>query len=197
MTKRKGRKRASVSAHATEQGMSSQNNIVDNSANQTSHVDIVLPDEILWHVFSIFLLLTKWTGWAPLVSLNKEKRKRLLGDCTLIRNTLPTLHGGALGALQFLVRKMYDDVLEHNQGDILRVINGVASGLQYDDDNTYVQLSRHSFVNGERPGLMYISLCQLAKTIKADYPVDRKWKVILSDMKELRADIKFLPEYQR
>jgi len=163
----------------------------------TSPANLHFPDELLWRIFRTSLLYSKWTGWPALVRLDQEKRKRLLSDTTLIRTTLPDMYGGVLPSLRVLIQKMHDEIKEDYQAGILQVINGVASGLRYDKDETYDGIRRMMNINGDRPGFVYISLLQLAGCVGVKYGANQSWKVVLSDMKTMKEDPEVHHEYER
>lgn len=95
-------------------------------------VPVHLPDEILWGIFTLYLLTTDWSGWSKLLRLNWDFSERLREDTSLIRQTLPLLRGGIPKTLGWLLERMRS-LLEEERSHILYVINGVASGLDYSE----------------------------------------------------------------
>lgn len=157
---------------------------------------VSLPEEILWCIFSIFLFSTKWTGWSKLLRLDKGIYERILTDTTLIRNTLPVLRGGCIRTLEWLSSKM-PTVLERRR-PLLCVVNGVASGLEFFDDDLREKLRKIDVLYHNFSGLFYVDIITIVTSFNllAEVPV-KAFGRILRELKHLKGVSGKEEEYAR
>jgi len=154
-----------------------------------------LPNEIIWQIFSIFLIATKWTGWTRLLQLHQEKYLLLLSDAALIRNTLPQLHGGTIATLEWLYRKMTG--MKDRRYPILCVMNGVASALTFKDQQFRERL-RLMVLHHEFPGLFYVDVINVACSFSLTTGVSAKaCERILTELIRLQRLDGMKDEYER
>lgn len=167
------------------------------TGNTVASTLVKLPHELMWRIFSIYLVATKWAGWPTLLQLSKDLEKRLRRDIRLIRTILPSLHGGILQTLNWLLNQSKKiEILDRRQ-HILWVINGVASGLSFDDDRTFTSCVLRANAYTRDPEMIYVSLMRLASQVSWGHLIGNSWSDAIGGMKLLKEKPEEADEYER
>jgi hypothetical protein len=141
-----------------------------------------LPNEILWHIFTFYLLLTRWTGWSILLRLDKSICKGILSHTLLIRNTLPHVRGGVIPALEWLFSKKPNK----DKWSMLCSINGVASGIHTFDNALCENLRNMGPLHHETDNLFYLDVINIVAANSLTFLVPNKAiRRILVELKRL------------
>ena len=195
---RKQKRKGEEAAAAAGQSATTQAIVPIVSTAPAQAID--LPLEILWRIFTFFLLATEWKGWSQLLRLSKGYFDQFLIDTTLIRNTLPHIRGGTVSTLTWLSTVMYRDYIPERRKPILSVINGVASGLRFDDEVLRQKLRHVGPIHHDHTGLVYVDVLNIAGGYSFSLTAEVTGKAfmrILAELKRLKAIPAKQYEYDR
>lgn len=158
-----------------------------------------LSTELFLMIAHWYLLSTNFTGFPKLLLLNHAFRHTFLqGSAGLFRCVLPTLHGGVLPALKVLAGKYWKQRIDR-RNSIGRVLEGVASGFNFDDDSQYHQLKQNQSIvlpsEKSMPNLLIINIAQQMQRSFVTSIAHTDFKLLSKRLRDLRGGA--VNEYSR
>ncbi|KAJ3042408.1 hypothetical protein HDV00_007364 [Rhizophlyctis rosea] len=167
------------------------------SPNITNAPPCPFPDEILWHIFTHYLLITEWKGWTTLILLNRRLHSALMNSPLLIRRTLPPAYGGLFPTIQHLLTKL-ESARDTRKIPITIVLDAVLSAIRYTEQETWVQIGSisHSISSIRCPNIGLFHLAQNASQSYVSFLTQaHNWQNLMIYMKSVRESK--AEEYQR